>query len=59
MLSGKSNAWYRKEPAWGVGHRYGGRIALQGPPQARRYGMKQILKFQIGDDRVVDVENQP
>jgi hypothetical protein len=43
----------------GVGHRYGRRIALQSPPQARRYRTEQILKFQIGDDRVVEVENQP
>src|SRR5258705_2231177 len=43
----------------GVGPRYGRRIALQSPPQARRHRMEQILKFQIGDDRVVDVENHP
>ena len=43
----------------GVGHRYGRRIALQSPSQARRDRMEQILKFQMGGNRVVDVENQP
>src|SRR5258706_8404455 len=42
-----------------VGHGDGRRIALQCPPQARRYRVEQILKFQMGGDGVVDVEDQP
>jgi hypothetical protein len=59
MLSGKSTAWYRKEPAWVSATAMAAASHCKAPRRLAATAWSQILKFQMGGNRVVDVENQP